>query len=91
MFAHVVKHTSIRILLVVVNQLDWELQQLDVKTAFLNGDLEETIFMEQPEGYVKIGDEGKVCLLKRNLYGLKQSSRQWNRKFDEQMMKIGFT
>lgn len=89
-FAPAVKHTSIRILLVVVNQFNWELQQLDVKTAFLNGDLEETIFMDQPKGYVKDGEEGKVCLLKKSLYGLKQSPRQWNRKFDEQMRKIGF-
>ena len=74
----------------MVNQLDCELQQLDVKTAFLNDDLEETIFMDQPEGYVKVGDENKVCLLKRSLYGLKQSPRQWNRKIDEQMVKIGF-
>ena len=60
---------------VVVNQFDWELQQLDVKTVFLNRDLEETIFMDQPMGYVKAGEESKVYLLKKSLYGLKQSPR----------------
>lgn len=71
----VVKHTSIRVLLALVAQNDMELQQLDVKTAFLHGDLEETIHMYQPEGFVESGNEGKVCLLKKSLYGLKQSPR----------------
>ena len=89
-FAPVVKHASIRILLAVVNQKNWEMQQLDVKTAFLHGDLEESIYMHQPEGYVKKGDENKVCLLKKSLYGLKQSPRQWNKKFNAHMTDSGF-
>ena len=89
-FSPVVKHSSIRILLAIVVQRDWELHQLDVKTAFLHGDLEETIFMEQPEGFIKKGEEGKVCQLKKSLYGLKQSSRQWYLKFDQYMLGIGF-
>ncbi|KAL1564721.1 Integrase catalytic domain-containing protein [Salvia divinorum] len=90
-FSPVVKHSSIRILLGVVAQNNWELQQLDVKTAFLHGDLEETIYMLQPEGFIEKGSENKVCLLKKSLYGLKQSSRQWYRRFDEAMGRIGFT
>lgn len=74
----------------VVCQMDWELQQMDVKTAFLHGELEESIYMEQPEGFIEPGNEDKVCLLKRSLYGLKQSSRQWNKQFDEHMLSIGF-
>lgn len=74
-FSHVVKHTSIRILLVVVAKKDWELEQLDVKTAFLHGELEETVYIAQLEGFVSPGDEGKVCLHKRSLYRLKQASR----------------
>ena len=82
-FSPVVKHASIRILLAIVAQKNWHLEQLDVKTAFLHGDLEETIFMDQPEGFVIHGSEDKVCLLKKSLYGLKQESRQWHIKFDE--------
>lgn len=89
-FSPVVKHVSIRILLSLVVNLDYELEQMDVKTAFLHGELEERILMEQPEGFVKKGDEDKVCLLKKSLYGLKQSPRQWNLKFDSFMQKIEF-
>ena len=81
-FSPVVKHVSIRIMLSIVVNKDYELEQMDVKTAFLHGDLEERILMKQPEGYVKKGDENKVCLLKKSLYGLKQSPRRWNRRFD---------
>ena len=89
-FSHVVKHSSIRILLAIVAHKDWELQQMDVKTAFLNRELEEKIYMEQPEGFVKKGEEDNVCLLKRSLYGLRQSSRQWYIRFDEFIQRIGF-
>lgn len=89
-FAPIVKQCSIRILLCLVTKYNLELHQLDVKTACLNGDLEENIIMFQPEGF-ELGDPLKrVCLLKRSLYGLKQSPRQWNKKFDMCMMKIGF-
>lgn len=74
-FAPVVKHVSIRIMLSIVVNYDFELEQLDVKTAFLNGTLDEVIYMEQPEEFIAKGDEGKVCLLKKSLYGLKQSPR----------------
>ena len=90
-FALVVKHVSIRIILSYVVNFDAELEQMDVKTAFLHGNLDETIYMEQPEGYIKKGDEGKVCLLKKSLYGLKQSPRQWNLRFDSFMKATGFT
>ncbi|XP_058782988.1 uncharacterized protein LOC131657627 [Vicia villosa] len=63
---------------------------MDVKTAFLYGDLDETILMRQPEGYVEKGKDDYVCKLKRSLYGLKQSSRQWNRRFDKFMARISF-
>ena len=64
-------------------QLDLELHQMDVKTAFLNGDLEEEIYMEQPVGFVEKGQEDKVCRLRKSIYGLKQASRQWNIRFHE--------
>ena len=63
---------------------------MDVKTAFLYGELEETIFMKQPEGFEVKGKEEQVCLLQRSLYGLKQSPRKWNKRFDQFMMKNEF-
>ena len=66
------------------------LEQLDVKTAFLHGNLEEQIYMSHPEGYVNKGSEKMVCLLKKSLYGLKQSPRQWYLKFDEFMVKNAY-
>ena len=73
----------------MVAEFNWELDEMDVKTAFLHGDLEETIFMKQPDGFEE-GDSNKVCLLKKSLYGLKQSPRQWYKKFENFMSKIGF-
>ncbi|GKB97749.1 transposable element [Tanacetum coccineum] len=68
-----------------------ELEQLDVKTAFLHGDLEEEIYMSQPEGFVVQGKEDYVCKLRKSLYGLKQSPRQWYKRFDSFMVKHGFS
>ena len=90
-FSPVVKHSSIGILLAIVAKRDSELEQLDVKTAFLHGDLEETIYMAQPEGFSRPGHEDKVCLLKRSIYGLKHASRQWHRKFNIHMLNSGFS
>ena len=74
-FSPVVKHSSIHMLLALVAQFDLELQQLDVKTAFLHGDLEETIYMDLLEGFLAEGKQNHVCQLKNCLYGLKQSPR----------------
>ncbi|KAG7598335.1 Reverse transcriptase RNA-dependent DNA polymerase [Arabidopsis suecica] len=90
-FAPVVKHVSIRILLAIVAQEDLELEQLDVKTAFLHGELKEKIYMAPPEGYESMFKPNEVCLLNKSLYGLKQAPRQWNEKFDNYMTEIGFT
>ena len=81
-FVSVVRHTCIRILLAIVAIHDLELEQLDVKTAFLHGDLDEDIYMVQPEGFVVDGKSNLVCKLKKSLYGLKQSPRQWYKRFD---------
>lgn len=90
MFSPVVKHRSIRFILSLVAQENLELEQLDVKTAFLYGELEETIYMTQPEGFKRQHDKDQVCLLKRSLYGLNQSPRQWNRRFDQFITSNGF-
>ena len=77
-------------MLSLVAQFNLELDQMDVKTAFLHGDLEETIYMEQPIEFEMFKGQDKVCLLKRSLYGLKQSPRQWYKRFDGFMIKHGF-
>ena len=74
-FSPVVRFASIRLILATIASLDLELHQMDVKTAFLNGELDEEIFMDQPIGFVVKEQERKVCMLNRSLYGLKQSSR----------------
>ena len=89
-FSPVVRHASIRVILALTAVQDMELDQLDVKTAFLHGRLQEEIFMTQPEGYVDSMKPRHVCLLKKSLYGLRQSPRQWYLRFDEFMITNGF-
>jgi hypothetical protein len=74
----------------LVAHFNLELHQMDVKTAFLNGDLYEDIYMTQPEGFIEEGSEHLVCKLKKSIYGLKQASRQWYLKFDSVMASHGF-
>ena len=89
-FSPVAMLKSIRILLSIAASLDYEIWQMDVKTAFLNGHLDECIYMVQPEGFVAKGHEQKVCKLLRSIYGLKQASRSWNLRFDETIKTYGF-
>lgn len=89
-FSPVVKHVSIRLLLAITVHEDLELEQLDVKTTFLHGVIEEEIFMDQPEGYVEKGKEDYVCKLEKALYGLKQAPRKWNKCFDQFVVDQGF-
>ncbi|KAG8498844.1 hypothetical protein CXB51_005680 [Gossypium anomalum] len=86
-FSPVVKHSLIRALLGIVAMHDLELEQLDVKTTFLHGELEEDIYMQQPEGFTVSEKEDYVCLLKKSLYGLKQSPRQWYKRFNMRSAK----
>ncbi|KAL8097443.1 hypothetical protein AgCh_030536 [Apium graveolens] len=81
---------SIRILLAIAAYYDYEIWQMDVKTAFLNGELEEEVYMTQPEGFLSKGNEHLVCKLLRTIYGLRQASRRWNIHFDETIKEFGF-
>ncbi|KAK8518050.1 hypothetical protein V6N12_033042 [Hibiscus sabdariffa] len=69
---------------------DYEIWQMDVKTAFLNGKLEEDVYMTQPEGFVIPENARKVCKLQRSIYGLKKASRSWNLRFNEAIQEFGF-
>ncbi|RVX16420.1 Retrovirus-related Pol polyprotein from transposon TNT 1-94 [Vitis vinifera] len=89
-FSPVVKMSTIRLVLGMVAVENLHLEQLDVKTAFLHGDLEEDLYMIQPEGFIVQGQENLVCKLRKSLYGLKQAPRQWYKKFDNFMHRIGF-
>ncbi|GJZ90850.1 putative RNA-directed DNA polymerase [Tanacetum coccineum] len=90
-FSPVADIRAIRILIAIAAYYDYEIWQMDVKTAFLNGRLDEDIYMEQPEGYVDPNYPNGVCKLQRAIYGLKQASRQWNKRFDEEIKRFGFT
>ncbi|KAF3641715.1 Phosphatidyl serine synthase family protein isoform 1 [Capsicum annuum] len=81
-FSPVTKITSVRLFLSMAVVRHWPLYQLDIKNAFLHGDLEEKVYMEQPPGFVAQGEfSSLVCRLRKSLYGLKQSPRAWFRKF----------
>jgi hypothetical protein len=81
---------SFRIIMALTAHYDLELHQMDVKTAFLNGDLDENVYMAQSKGFVVEGKEKMGCRLKKSIYGLKQASRQWYLKFDRTIKSFGF-
>ncbi|WVY93382.1 hypothetical protein V8G54_032470 [Vigna mungo] len=91
-FSPVAKMTSVRLFIAMAALRQWPLYQLDVKNAFLNGDLHEEIYMEQPPGFVAQGESsGLVCRLRKSLYGLKQSPRAWFGKFSGVVQQFGMT
>ena len=89
-FSLVSSKDSFRIIIALVAHYDSELHQMDVKIVFLNGDIEETIHMMQPENFESKESKHLVCKLKNSIYGLKQESRQWYRKFDQVITSFGF-
>ena len=89
-FSPVARFETVRLLMATAALKDWEIEALDVKTAFLYGDLNEDLYMEQPEGFVVKGQETKVYRLKKALYGLKQASLAWNKKANKSLNEIGF-
>ncbi|KAJ9542108.1 LOW QUALITY PROTEIN: hypothetical protein OSB04_028614 [Centaurea solstitialis] len=89
-FSPVAMLKSIRILMAISAYFNYEIWQMDVKTAFLNGKLTEDVYMQQPEGFVDPKNPDKVCKLLKSIYGLKQASRSWNLHFDERIKEFGF-
>src|SRR3954466_15991697 len=89
-FLPVAKLKSVRIMLAIAAYYDYEIWQMDVKTAFLNGDIDEELYMMQPQGFVDPKDAKKVCKLQRSIYGLKQASRSWNQRFDKVIRSFCF-
>lgn len=89
-FAPVAKLNSIRVLIFLVVNLDWPLFQFDIKNAFLNGDLDEDIYMKMPFDFKQGAGYVIVCKLKKFLYGLKQSPRAWFKKFSMTLNRVGY-
>ena len=89
-FSPVSMKDSFRTIMALVAHFDLELHQMDVKTTFLNGDIDEMIYMVQPENFV-LGDlKNMVCKLKKSIYGLKQASRKWCHKLHQVVISFGF-
>ena len=89
-FSHVARMKSIRILIAIAAQEEWELHHLDVKTAFLNGEIKEDIYISQLEGFEIKGKEDHILKLRKALYRLKQAPRAWNSKLNEVLIQKGF-
>ena len=89
-YAPVAKLTSNCIILALAARNDWEIQQMDVKDAYLNAPLDEEIYMQQPDGFSEEGKESYVCLLQKSLYGLKQAGRLWYERLWKALIKFGF-
>ena len=89
-FSLVAMLKSVRIMLAIAAFYDYEIWQMDVKTAFLNGFLEEELYMMQPEGFVDPKGANKVCKLQRSIHGLVQASRSWNKRFDSMIKAYSF-
>jgi hypothetical protein len=90
-FASVARMESVRVLLILAAHNNWPVHHMDVKSAFLNGDLGEEVYVSQPPGFIKSGEEKKVYRLHKALYGLRQAPRAWNSKLDAVLYDLGFT
>ena len=89
-FSPVAQFSTISTLLAFAVERKMQIHQMDVVSAFLNGELREEIYMQQPPGYIQSGKEELVCKLKKSIYGLKQSPRCWNERFCEHLKSLGF-
>uniref|UniRef100_A0A8R7UZY5 Reverse transcriptase Ty1/copia-type domain-containing protein n=1 Tax=Triticum urartu TaxID=4572 RepID=A0A8R7UZY5_TRIUA len=89
-FAPVARIETVRLLIALAAHMDWEIHHMDVKSAFLNGELKEEVYVSQPPGFAVKGEENKVYKLHKALYGLHQAPRAWNAKLDATLQALGF-
>ena len=89
-YSPVVRTATVRMVLHFAVTAKWDIRQLDVKNAFLHGDLSETVYMRQPSGFEDEDHPGHVCLLRKAIYGLKQAPRAWFDKFSSYLLEFGF-
>lgn len=89
-FAHVARIETVRFIIALAASKGWEIHHLDVKTAFLHGELKEEVYVTQPEGFISLGNEDKVYRLHKALYGLKQAPRAWNDKLNKILKELKF-
>eukprot|EP00253_Pinus_taeda_P034627 PITA_34627 len=89
-FDPVARYSSIISMLALSAQMGWKIHQMDVKTTFLNGKIEEEVYVEKPEGFETFDHESHVCRLKRALYGLKQATRAWYTRIENYFTGLGF-
>ena len=89
-YSPVVRYTTLRLLLALAVREDYDIVHMDVECAYLQGDLEEEVYMEQPRGFEVKGHEDKVCKLKKAIYGLKQGGLAWNKKINQRLLEIHF-
>jgi hypothetical protein len=90
-FTPMARYTSIRTIIALVAKMKWNLHQMDVKTTFLNGVIEEEVYIEQPQGFEVKDRKSHVCRMKKALYGLKQDPRAWYGRIDSFLTRLGST
>ena len=89
-FSPMVKSSIVRIFLYIAIHLNWEVRQLDINNAFLNGKLKENMFMHQPEGYTNLTKPGRICKLNKAIYGLEKGPRAWYEKLKDTLLRLAF-
>ena len=90
-FAPMARYTSIKTIISIASAMGWKLHQMDVTTAFLNGIIEEEVYIEQLEGFIVHEKDSHVCKLKKVLYGIKHAPHAWYGRIDGYLIYLGFT
>jgi hypothetical protein len=89
-FSPVARYTSIRTIISLVTSMSWKVHHMDVKTNFLNGEIEEEVYIEKPKGFMIHDKKSHMCMLKKTLYGIKKTPCAWYEKMNGFLMSLGF-